>query len=176
VYNTILEGVNMEIKQMRRKDKEIVSINEKIEIIDKCKVCRLAMADDNQPYVIPLNFGYIYENDILTLYFHGSHEGMKIDILKKNDKVCFELDCNHALIEADEPSKYSFAFESIIGFGKIIFLETNEEKSYGLDQIMKHQTGKDIKYQYPENQLKTVNVYKMEVVTFTGKRKPLPNH
>jgi nitroimidazol reductase NimA-like FMN-containing flavoprotein (pyridoxamine 5'-phosphate oxidase superfamily) len=100
---------------------------------------------------------------------------MKIDILKKNNKVCFEIDCNHALIEANEPSKYSFAFESIIGFGKIIFLETDEEKSYGLNQLMKHQTGKDIKYQYPEYQLKSVNVYKMEVETFTGKHKLFPN-
>jgi nitroimidazol reductase NimA-like FMN-containing flavoprotein (pyridoxamine 5'-phosphate oxidase superfamily) len=164
----------MEIKEMRRKDREIIDINEKIKIIDTCKVCRLAMADDNQPYIIPLNFGYVYKNDILTLYFHGSFQGMKIDILKKNDKVCFEIDCNHALIEGDEPSKYSFAFESIIGFGKIIFIETTEEKSYGLNQIMKHQTGRDILYQYPEDQLKSVHVYKMEVATFTGKRKPFP--
>jgi nitroimidazol reductase NimA-like FMN-containing flavoprotein (pyridoxamine 5'-phosphate oxidase superfamily) len=118
---------------------------------------------------------YVYEESVLILYFHGAHEGMKIDILKKNDRVCFEIDCNHALIEADEPSKYSFAFESIIGFGKIIFLETDEEKSYGLDQIMKHQTEKDIKYQYPVDQLKSVNIYKMEVETFTGKRKAFPN-
>jgi nitroimidazol reductase NimA-like FMN-containing flavoprotein (pyridoxamine 5'-phosphate oxidase superfamily) len=167
-------GGNMEIKQMRRKDKEITDINEKIKIIDKCKVCRLAMACDNQPYIVPLNFGYAYENDLLTLYFHGAHEGMKIDILRKNDEVCFEIDCNHALIEADDPAKYSFAFESIIGFGKIIFLETDEEKSYGLNQLMKHQTGKDIKYQYPADQLKSVNVYKMQVRSFTGKRKPFP--
>jgi nitroimidazol reductase NimA-like FMN-containing flavoprotein (pyridoxamine 5'-phosphate oxidase superfamily) len=168
--------VKMETKQMRRKDKEVVDINEKINIIDKCKVCRLAMTDDDQPYIIPLNFGYVYENNILTLYFHSAYQGMKIDILKKNNKVCFEIDCNHALIEANEPSQCSFAFESVIGFGKIIFLEADEEKSYGLDQLMKHQTGKDIKYQYPENQLKSVNVYKMEVEIFTGKHRLFPNH
>jgi nitroimidazol reductase NimA-like FMN-containing flavoprotein (pyridoxamine 5'-phosphate oxidase superfamily) len=166
----------MEIKQMRRKDKEIVDMNEKINIIDKCKVCRVAMADDNQPYIIPLNFGYVYENGILTLYFHSSHHGMKIDILKKNNKVCCEIDCNHALIEADEPSKYSFAFESIIGFGKIIFLETDEEKTYGLNLLMKHQTGKDIKYKYPEDQLKSINVYKMKVEIITGKHKLFLNN
>jgi nitroimidazol reductase NimA-like FMN-containing flavoprotein (pyridoxamine 5'-phosphate oxidase superfamily) len=116
ILTMALRRLNVEIKQMRRKEKEIVDINEKLKIIAKCKVCRLAMADDNQPYIIPLNFGYAYENDILILYFHGAYEGMKIDILKKNDKVCFEIDCNHALIEATEPSKYSFAFESIIGF------------------------------------------------------------
>ena len=69
-----------------------------------------------------------------------------------------------------------FLNKSIIGFGKIIFLETNEEKCYGLDQIMKHQTGRDIKYQYPEDQLKSVNVYKMEVAIFIGKQKLFPNH
>ena len=165
----------MKIKQIRRKDKVIADINEKLKIIDKCKVCRLAMADDNQPYIIPLNFGYVYEKKVLTLYFHGAYKGMKIDILKKNDRACFEIDCDHALIEGNEPSKYSFAFESIIGFGKIIFIETNEEKSYGLDQIMQHQTGKNIKYQYSADQLKSVNVYKMEVETFTGKQKAFPS-
>jgi hypothetical protein len=40
---------------------------------------------------------------------------------------------------------------------------------------MKHQTEKDIKYQYSTDQLKSVNVYKMEVETFTGKHKQFQN-
>ena len=49
------------------------------------------MADDNQPYIIPLNFGYVYKTGILTLYFHGAYKGMKIDILKKMIKFVLKL-------------------------------------------------------------------------------------
>ncbi|GHV69012.1 pyridoxamine 5'-phosphate oxidase [Spirochaetia bacterium] len=155
---------------MRRHDREITNIDEKINIIDKCKVCRIALCDGEEPYIVPLNFGYTFENNSLTLYFHGALEGRKIDLLKKNNKACFEVDCGHELIEGKEASEYSYAFESIIGFGKIVFLETDEEKTRGLRILMKHQTGKDFE-QFSEQALAVTAVYKMEVDSFTGKRK-----
>ena len=43
---------------MRRKDREITDIEELLAVVSRCKVCRLAMAENNRPYVVPLNFGY----------------------------------------------------------------------------------------------------------------------
>ena len=42
---------------MRRKDREITDFNEIIEIIKKCDVCRIALNDEDFPYIVPLNFG-----------------------------------------------------------------------------------------------------------------------
>ena len=155
---------------MRRKDREITNINEKMEIIEKCKVCRLGLSENNLPYVVPLNYGYIFENDKLTLFFHGAIEGKKIEMIKNNYNACFEIDCDGKLIERDKPSECSYEYKSIIGFGKIIFLETNEEKIKGLNCLMKQQTGIDMNLNLTEDELNNVCVYKMIVEDFTGKQ------
>jgi nitroimidazol reductase NimA-like FMN-containing flavoprotein (pyridoxamine 5'-phosphate oxidase superfamily) len=158
---------------MRRKDREVTDIEEILRIVSQCKVCRLALAEDNQPYVVPLNFGYEYKNGELSLYFHGAREGKKIDILKKNPEACFEMDGAHQLIEGREAAQYSFAYESVIGFGAVEFVEGDEEKSHGLNLLMAHQTGKG-DFTFPAGQLQTVEVYKIKARSFTGKRRPLP--
>jgi len=156
---------------MRRKDKEIINIDEKLEIITKCKVCRLGLSENNYPYIVPLNYGFSYDDGKLTLYFHCAKEGKKIDIIKKNNNVCFEIDCDTKLIEGKTPCDYGYGFKSIIGFGKIIILDTKDEKINGLNYLMKQQTGKDKKYDFNEDELKNVLVFKMQVNEFTGKQK-----
>ena len=129
---------------MRRKDREITG-RENIEpILQACKVCRVAMTGtDGWPYVIPMNFGYTWDEDGLTLYFHGGVKGKKIDSLRADPRVCFELDCEEGLTgEGDLACRYSYAFSSIVGYGRVEFAEDNEEKRQGLDVIMQHQTGK----------------------------------
>lgn len=159
---------------MRRKDKEIIDINEKIKIINQNKVCRLGLSENNNPYIVPLNYGYSFENNVLLLYFHSAADGKKLDIIKKNNKACFEIDCDCALIDAEKACNYGYAYKSIIGFGEIIILETTEEKIKGLDKMMRHQTEKEIQYNFDEQELKKVTVYKMIVNEFTGKQKKIP--
>jgi nitroimidazol reductase NimA-like FMN-containing flavoprotein (pyridoxamine 5'-phosphate oxidase superfamily) len=157
---------------MRRSDREITDIEEKLGIIRRCKVLRLGMAEQNQPYIVPLNFGFTYDDGRLTLYLHGAQEGKKVDILGRNSQVCFEMDGEHSLITGQEAANYSFAYESVIGFGTAELLTRDEEKIQGLDALMKHQTGEDRVFSYTEGQLKTVNVYRVRVSSFSGKRRP----
>jgi uncharacterized protein len=157
--------------KMRRKDREITDIDEKLEIIAKCKVCRIGLSENNFPYIVSLNYGFSYDDDKLALYFHCAAEGKKIDIIKKNNNACFEIDCDTKLIEGTKACDYSYEFRSIIGFGKIIFLETKEEKIIGLNYLMKQQTGKDIKHDYNEKELNKIVVLRMSVDEFSGKWK-----
>jgi nitroimidazol reductase NimA-like FMN-containing flavoprotein (pyridoxamine 5'-phosphate oxidase superfamily) len=161
---------------MRRKDREINDPDEKLAVIARCKVCRLALSDGDAPYIVPLNFGYTYQDNTLCLYFHSANEGRKLDILKKNNRACFEIDCEHKLIEADRACAYGFAFASVVGFGAIEILKTDEEKIRGLNVLMKHQTGKDAALDYGEKELRSVVVMRMTVAEFTGKRKSFPSH
>jgi nitroimidazol reductase NimA-like FMN-containing flavoprotein (pyridoxamine 5'-phosphate oxidase superfamily) len=156
---------------MRRQDRAIAEIGEILSVIDRCKVCRLGLSVNSQPYVVPLNFGYTFTNNALTLFFHSAHEGRKIDMIKQNNRACFEMDCDHELLEAESACGHSFAFSSIIGFGTIAFIETVEGKIRALNLLMKHQTGKDIQHRYSEAQLDAVCVYRMNVTELTGKRK-----
>jgi nitroimidazol reductase NimA-like FMN-containing flavoprotein (pyridoxamine 5'-phosphate oxidase superfamily) len=159
---------------MRRKDKEIISIEDKISIIDKCKVCRLGLSENNKPYVIPLNYGYSFGNNMLTLFFHGAKEGRKNEIIKTNNSACFEIDCGGSLIEAEKACKHGYAFKSVIGFGEIVIVEARDEKNEALNHIMKHQTGKAAIYNFTAEELDNVLVYKMNVMEFTGKQKLFP--
>jgi nitroimidazol reductase NimA-like FMN-containing flavoprotein (pyridoxamine 5'-phosphate oxidase superfamily) len=162
----------MEESELRRKDREILDVNEKLAILKECKVCRLALSVDDKPYVVPKNFGFSFENDKLTLYFHGAKEGKTQDMIHQNNEASFEVDCGHKLISGDAPDDYSYAYRSIIGFGKITLLESEAEKTMGLNQMMKHQTGKDLKYTYKSELLNKTAVYKMEVEEFTAKKNP----
>ena len=156
---------------MRRKDKEIIDDNDKINIIKKCKICRIGLSENNKPYIVPLNYGFIFDNNKLTLFFHSAKEGKKMDIIKNNNNACFEVDCDNQLIEAEKACRYNYAYKSIIGFGKIILLEDINEKIDALNKILKHQTDEETDYDFPDEELKNVTIYKMVVEEFTGKQR-----
>jgi nitroimidazol reductase NimA-like FMN-containing flavoprotein (pyridoxamine 5'-phosphate oxidase superfamily) len=157
--------------KMRRADREITGTGDKLEIIGRCKVCRLGMADGEEPYIVPLNFGYEYTEGTLSLYFHSAREGRKIDILRKNRRACFEMDGEHRLIEGDAACGYGFSYESVTGFGLVEFIEDREEKVRALNLLMRHQTGEDRDFDYQEAQLDRVAVYRLRVESFSGKRR-----
>jgi nitroimidazol reductase NimA-like FMN-containing flavoprotein (pyridoxamine 5'-phosphate oxidase superfamily) len=160
--------------KMRRADREITTTGEKLGIIGRCKVCRLGMADGEEPYIVPLNFGYEYTEGTLLLYFHSAREGRKIDILRKNRRACFEMDGEYRLIEGDTACEYGFSYESVTGLGLVEFIEDREEKVRALNLLMRHQTGEDRDFDYQETQLDRVAVYRLRVESFTGKHRPAP--
>ena len=62
------------------------------EIIKMCKTCHVAMVEEGEAYVVPLSFGYRFiEGGLLELYFHSALEGKKLDILRKNNRICFDM-------------------------------------------------------------------------------------
>ena len=154
---------------MRRSDREITNQAEIIHIIDKCDVCRLALSDHNVPYIVPMNYGYQYADDKLTLYFHGAKEGKKLDIIARNPLACFEVDCSHKLIEADEAWAYTMEYESVIGNGKIYLCTEKTEKIEALTQLMR-KYAKDKDFHFPDQVIESVTVFKLDVFAFTGKR------
>lgn len=152
---------------MRRKDREVTNIDELMQIIDRCKVCRIAMQDKAGLYIVPMNFGYAYENNQLELFFHTAKEGRKINALKENGDVCFEMDCEHRLITGDAACEYGYCFKSIIGNGKAVFIDNIEEKKTALSALMKHQTGQD--FSFDDKMANNVSVFKIIVHSFSGK-------
>jgi nitroimidazol reductase NimA-like FMN-containing flavoprotein (pyridoxamine 5'-phosphate oxidase superfamily) len=159
---------------MRRKDREITGIAEKLEVIAACKVCRIALSDKGRPYIVPLNYGYSFEEGRLTLYFHSAREGRKMDILGENNHACFEADCGGELIEGENSCAYGYAYKSVVGFGTIVILETVAEKIDGLNKLMRHQTGQDRAFEFEPEQLDRVAVYRLSVEEFTGKERRAP--
>jgi len=149
---------------MRKKEKEITEKSAIEAIIKKSLVCRLALSDNNSPYIVPLCFGY-RDN---VLYFHSSQKGKKIDMIKKNPKVCFEFDTNTEIVKAEDACHWSMKYRSVIGFGKAQLLEDIEEKRKALNIIMGQYS--DGTFEYNDAVLKKTFVIKVEIEIMTGKQ------
>ncbi len=158
---------------MRRQDREVSDIAGIREIIGKCKVCHIAMVDEGAPYVVPMNFGYTLEDGMLTLFFHCAKEGRKLDILRRNSAVCFEMAWEGTLGRIENPCSSGYYFESIHGFGRAEFIEDAGEKCRALSLMMKHQSGQE--FVYTEQQADSVCVFKIVSTDFIGKKKPNPH-
>jgi uncharacterized protein len=150
-------------KRMRQKDREIKDRKEIDDIIRRCRVCRLAMFDDGQPYVVPLNFGY----DGSFLYFHAAHEGRKIDIIKRNNRVGFEFDILHDIVTAEQACKWGAKYESVIGSGTVEIVDDLEAKKDALIWIML-QYGSDA-IDFPEEIMKKTLVLRVQILEISGK-------
>lgn len=153
---------------MRRRDREITGDDALRQVMERCKVCRLAMLDGDRPYIVPLNFGYQYEQGVFTLFFHSAAEGRKIEVLRENPRVCFEMDGAHAPVEGSTPCQMGFLYESLIGEGTVTFLTDAQEKTAALRRILLHQCGKE--FALPEQAAESVTVFCLTVTTLSGKR------
>lgn len=128
---------------MRRPKREVKDMEEIKKIIEECSVCRLGLYDEGKIYMVPMNFGYEYEDNTLYFYVHSAKVGRKIEVVRRNPEVGIELDCRHGLMEAEEPCGHSYYFASLTGTGCAQILEKTAEKIHGLKILMKHQTGRD---------------------------------
>ena len=151
------------VKRMRRNDREIKDIKEINGIIRRCRVCRLAMCDDGQPYIVPLNFGY----DGRFLYFHAATEGSKIDIIKGNNRVGFEFDILHDIVTAEQACKWGAKYESVMGSGTAEIVDDLEAKKEALEWIMR-QYGSG-KWDFPEEILIKTLILRVGILEISGK-------
>jgi nitroimidazol reductase NimA-like FMN-containing flavoprotein (pyridoxamine 5'-phosphate oxidase superfamily) len=149
---------------MRRKENEISDKTDMEAIIGRSSVCRLALSQDNLPYIVPLCFGY-EEN---SLYFHTAREGEKLEILKKNQNVCFEFDIDHEIVKAGKACKWGMKYRSVIGFGRASVIGDPESKRHALDIIMRQYS--EGSFTFPEEVLEKTVVIKVEIARMTGKK------
>ncbi|MHC4479195.1 MAG: pyridoxamine 5'-phosphate oxidase family protein [Planctomycetota bacterium] len=149
---------------MRRKEREIDNITVIEDILSKASVCRLGLCENNQPYVVPLCFGH-KDN---ALYLHCAAQGRKLDILRKNNNVCFEVDIDHEIIKAEQACDWGMKYKSVIGFGKAVFIEDIESKRKALDVIMQQYS--EGTFEYPANAIEHIVVIKVEIQSMTGRQ------
>ena len=149
---------------MRRKDKEIKELAAIEEIIARAPVCRLALAQEDRPYVVPLNFGYADR----TVYFHCAKEGRKLDMIAANPSVCFEVDLDHEIKTAAKGCDFSFKYKSVIGFGKASLVEGHEAKEAALRIIMAHYA--EGGFAFEPKDTGRIAVVKVELEEITGKQ------
>ena len=154
-----------------RRELEVTDPSEILAILDKAKIVHIGLADGDEPYVVPMNYGYTMHEDKLTLYLHGAKWGRKLDIMRTNPKVFFSLECDVQPFEGDIACRYGTAYSSIMGKGTAEILEDVEAKKSGLSVFMKTQTGKD--FTFSEKMVSIVSVIKIDVSWYTAKHRPV---
>ena len=157
---------------MTRRERQVTDEAKIRHILDTAKVLRLGLAVDNEPYVVPMNYGYVMENGTLTLYLHSAMRGKKLDMIRANPKVFFEMDCDHVPFEGDVACKYGLSYSSIMGRGEARILEDVAEKQQALSLLMQTQTGLD--FSFAEKMVSVVAVIRIDVAEFTAKHRPIP--
>ena len=150
---------------MRRKEKEITDQKIIDEILTKSQLCRIALFDDEFPYIVPFNYAYS-DNVIL---FHSATSGKKIDLIRKNNKVCFEIEYSSQIIEHEQSCQWTTRYRSIIGVGVMEIVTEYEEKKKGLDAIMTHY-GRTEHTDYGGKSLENLVILKLKILNLTAKQ------
>jgi nitroimidazol reductase NimA-like FMN-containing flavoprotein (pyridoxamine 5'-phosphate oxidase superfamily) len=152
------------IRPMRRQDRQIADEAQLWDILRSADVCRVAFCDENWPYIVPLNFGCLDGK----LYFHSAASGLKLDLLKANPNICFEVDTDVEILPGAEACGWSARFRSVLGFGRMCIVEDPEEKRAGIKALVAQYTDREIEAPaaIPGNTI----VLRVDVQQLTGKQ------
>jgi nitroimidazol reductase NimA-like FMN-containing flavoprotein (pyridoxamine 5'-phosphate oxidase superfamily) len=159
---------------MTKRERQVTDPEQIRHILDTARVLHLGLAVNNEPYVVPLNYGYIMENGKLVLYLHSAQRGKKLDMLRANPNVFFEMDCDRVPFESKLPCQYGMVYSSIMGRGVATIVEDVEEKKRAMTILMKTQSGKD--FEFNDRLVSMVAVVRVDVSEYTAKHRPLPEN
>ena len=158
---------------MRRKDREITDFDEIVGVLKRCDACTIAMNDSGYPYQFTLNYGLQMEDQQVTLYFHSARQGKKLDLIAENDKASFTTVNPQEVIFCSETCKATMYFESVVGHGKIEFVEDPSDKRIALNAIVTKYL--DTKIDAPDAILDLTCIFKLTIEEMTGKRRSAHN-
>ena len=153
---------------MRRTDREIPDRETIDQIIAAAGVCRLGLSNRDQPYIVPVSFGY----DGKTIYFHTALDGMKIDYFIANPRVCFEMEQDVSVVRNEELAcKWGQLYSSVIGFGTVREITDPPGRLAAMNQVMQHYSGRQWEFD-PETFAK-VRLWRISIEELTGKRREM---
>jgi nitroimidazol reductase NimA-like FMN-containing flavoprotein (pyridoxamine 5'-phosphate oxidase superfamily) len=154
------------MRAMRKANREIKDPKAVRAIMEEARVCRIGLSDDGMPYIVPMNFGLGED----CIYLHCAAEGRKLDIIRRNDRVCFEMDLFREVVLGQSPCGCSARYESVIGFGRASIVEEPGAKRTALDRIMEHNGVKGA-FIYQDDILEKTTVVRIAIESLTAKRR-----
>ena len=161
------------MKGMTRREREITDREAIKRILDRSQVVHIGLTDGDEPYVVPMNYGYTMDEDgTLKLYLHGATQGKKLDMMRNNPKVFLEMECDVQPFAGDVACRYGMAYLSLMGRGRAVILEDPQEKMEAMSILMKTQTGGD--FTFEERLVRVVSVIRIDVLEYTAKGRAIP--
>jgi nitroimidazol reductase NimA-like FMN-containing flavoprotein (pyridoxamine 5'-phosphate oxidase superfamily) len=153
---------------LRRKEREITDPKEIDDIIERADVCRIALSDNNIPYIVTMNFGY-RKGKNPVLFLHCAAKGKKTEIIKRNNLACFQMSIDHKLVETHVRCNCGMQYKSVVGMGRIYFITKNEDKIEALNNLMKHYHGQG-GHRFKKAHVDTTTVLRLDIDEISGKK------
>lgn len=150
---------------MRKTKQEITDKKVLGEILSGAVICRIGMTDGDRPYILPFNYGYRDG----CIYIHSAPAGKKIDLLRKDNRVCFEIEHEASVIKDWKACKWSTRYRSVVGYGNVEIIADDAGKKHGLEVIMAQHGAPELTEFDPGN-LKQMVILKLTITSMTGKQ------
>jgi nitroimidazol reductase NimA-like FMN-containing flavoprotein (pyridoxamine 5'-phosphate oxidase superfamily) len=153
---------------MRKLKKKITDAAVIIDILNTCHTGRLGtVGADGWPMVKPLNFAY-HEKRI---YFHGALEGEKLDHIRRDNRVCFEVDLPLAYVKGtrENPCRAEYLYRSVIVRGRAGVVEDRAERLLALDCLMRKYQPEGGSGPYPEEKVALTCIVRIDIEEMSGK-------
>lgn len=152
-------------EKMRQAKREIKDARILEEILKGAIICRVAMIDGDLPYIIPFNYGYSQD----CLYIHSAPEGKKLDLLRKDNRVCFEVEDTIGIDKGEVACDWTTSYRSVVGYGTVEILSDEDSKQQGLEIIMAQHGAPELTDFNPRN-LDRMVILKLTITSLTGKQ------
>ncbi len=166
-------------RPMRKPNRQVKTAEQLHAIVEDCHTVRLALADEEGAFIVPLSFGYDWADPEtegnpspeprLALWVHSAPEGRKVDVMNRQPRIAIEMDVQDGVISGPYACAYSYAYRSIMGMGTVHRIQGAEAKRYGLTRIMQH-LAPGASTEFTDQALAKANIYCIDVDTFTGKQ------
>ncbi len=153
---------------MRRTDREVTDPEFVKDVLEHSVKAAFGFYDGNEPYVVPMNFGYEFDGSKLKLYMHCAKEGRRMSIIKSgHTKVAFEMDVDKKLVlYEDNPCASGMGYKCLMGVGTVRIVDEVEKRD-SLSRLVKREFGKEVPL--PEN-LDGIEVLCLEVDSYSAKQ------
>jgi nitroimidazol reductase NimA-like FMN-containing flavoprotein (pyridoxamine 5'-phosphate oxidase superfamily) len=153
---------------MRQRKKEIKDANVIRDLLARAAVGRLGTnGSDGYPRLKPLNFVYAGA----AIYFHSSKEGEKIEDIRRDNRVCFEVDLPIGFVKGqpENPCKAEYLYRSVIVYGRAAIVEGEDERRRALSELMQKYQADGGYGEFLEAKLAITAVVRIDIETMTGK-------
>jgi nitroimidazol reductase NimA-like FMN-containing flavoprotein (pyridoxamine 5'-phosphate oxidase superfamily) len=150
---------------VRRKEKALENPKDLEAILSQSTVCYLALKTKGAPYILPMSYGY----HAGVLYFHCAPVGHKIDLLRREPEVGFHISEGVRVREGNVPCQFGVAYRSIIGTGRVSFLEERENKQKALKILMRQHTGEE-EHTFLSEAVDATSVFVLHIQEMSGKQ------
>ncbi len=150
---------------MRKANQEIKDPKIIEGILSGARICRVAMTDGRAPYLLPFNFGYREG----IIYIHSAPSGKKIDLLRENSSVCFEVEQVARVIPGAKACNWATLYRSVIGYGEVEIVTDFEGKKQGLEVIMSQHGAPELTAFEPKEVDRMV-ILRLTITSMTGKQ------